>query len=254
VAWLGTTTLGVLLFALVFRGRGLVVEMPGELSVLVMRRSRRTRRSTATPDGADHDEPPTPANGPVDAGTHEGVGPLEFEAARRAIGSTARAPRRFTKRAAAGVDRRIIAYRSVRVSAGPDDLRTAELARLERRDEVEVIGEDGGSLQIRTPEGIEGWVPRVVLVGAPAEGRASRGQPGSGPGRAATELADATRTGCRRSSQRSDPALTERPTGRAGEDQPNGRDGPGERTRPRTPDPMTTPGSAKGRAGPGTIP
>jgi hypothetical protein len=171
VAWLGTTTLGVLLFALVFRGRGLVVEMPGELSVLVMRRSRRTRRSTATPDGADHDEPPTPANGPVDAGTHEGVGPLEFEAARRAIGSTARAPRRFTKRAAAGVDRRIIAYRSVRVSAGPDDLRTAELARLERRDEVEVIGEDGGSLQIRTPEGIEGWVPRVVLVGAPAEDR-----------------------------------------------------------------------------------
>ena len=64
-----------------------------------------------------------------------------------------------------------MAYQSVRVSAGPDDLRSAELTRPHRRDEVEVIGEEGGSLQVRLPDGIEGWVPRVVLVGPPADTR-----------------------------------------------------------------------------------
>jgi hypothetical protein len=168
MAWLGSTTLGVLLFALVFRGRGLAVEMPGELSVLVMRRGRRGRLIAQTPNGSSPDDGVLgPADGPSDAAPRGGVGPLEFEAARRRIGSTGREARRFAHKAAAGADRRLIAYKSVRVSAGADDLRTAELARLDRGDEVEVIGEDGGSLQIRTPDGVEGWVPRVVLVGPP---------------------------------------------------------------------------------------
>src|SRR5258706_353434 len=34
--WLATSTFGVLLFALVFSGRGLTVILPGELSVLIM--------------------------------------------------------------------------------------------------------------------------------------------------------------------------------------------------------------------------
>jgi hypothetical protein len=39
--------------------------------------------------------------------------------------------------------------------------------RLDRREEVDVIGAEAGYLQIRTPDGIVGWVPRVVLVGSP---------------------------------------------------------------------------------------
>jgi hypothetical protein len=171
-----TTTFGVLLFAAVFRGRGLAVELPGELSVLVMKRRRSSRGSPrgssgALPDSVDHAAAVVAA--PAGATT-----PTDFDEARRQIGATERPPRRFARPPAAGIDRRVIAYRSVRVSAGPDELRSAELTRLDRRDEVEVIGEEAGSLRIRTPDGVEGWVPRVVLVGAPpATGAAPVGEP-----------------------------------------------------------------------------
>jgi hypothetical protein len=169
VTWLGTSTLGVLLFALLFQGRGLVVELPGELSVLVMKRGRRVRRAVPAPDGARAFDPgPDAAARPGVAAPQGADAPIDFDAARGRIGSVAREPRRFARRATAGAERRRIGYRSVRVSAGPDDLRSTELARLDRGDEVEVIGAEAGSLRIRTPDGIEGWVPRVVLVGAPA--------------------------------------------------------------------------------------
>jgi hypothetical protein len=41
----------------------------------------------------------------------------------------------------------------------------AEIGRLDRGDEVEVLGEQDGMLQVRTPTGLLGWVPRVVIVG-----------------------------------------------------------------------------------------
>ena len=168
--WLVTTTFGVLLFAAVFRGRGLTVELPGELSVLVMKRRRTARgglggSNDGLPDGGvDHGS----AALVVEAAAGGASTPTDSDEARRQVGAKGRPPLRFARPPKAGVDRRVIAYRSVRVSAGPDELRTAELTRLDRRDEVEVIGEEGGSLRIRTPDGVEGWVPRVVLVGAPA--------------------------------------------------------------------------------------
>jgi hypothetical protein len=170
-----TTTFGVLLFAAVFRGRGFAVELPGELSVLVMTRRRTARgglygSNGALPDGGvDH----AAAALVVEGATGGTSRPTDVDEARRQIGTSGRPPRRFARPPAAGVDRRVIAYRSVRVSAGPDELRTAELTRLDRRDEVEVIGEEAGSLRIRTPDGVEGWVPRVVLVGAPPAERAA---------------------------------------------------------------------------------
>jgi SH3-like domain-containing protein len=51
------------------------------------------------------------------------------------------------------------------VSDGPDELTSNEVGRLDRGDEIEVIGEHEGALRIRTPSGLEGWVPRVVIVG-----------------------------------------------------------------------------------------
>jgi hypothetical protein len=58
----------------------------------------------------------------------------------------------------------VITYRHVRLSAGPDDVRYAELGRLERLDEVEILGEQSGYVQVRTPDGITGWVPRMVFL------------------------------------------------------------------------------------------
>lgn len=166
--WLATTTFGVLMFAVVFRGRGLAVELPGELSVLVMKRRRSTRGGLRGPNPAlPHGAAEAVVALAGEAATGEASAPTNFDDARRRAGTTQRPARRFARPPAAGADRRIIAYRSVRVSAGPDELRTAELTRLDRRDEVEVIGEEAGSLRIRTPDGVEGWVPRVVLVGAP---------------------------------------------------------------------------------------
>jgi SH3-like domain-containing protein len=63
------------------------------------------------------------------------------------------------------VERRTIGYRLVRMTEGPDDIRSREVGRLDRGDEVDVIGEHEGFLKVRTPSGLEGWVPRVVIIG-----------------------------------------------------------------------------------------
>ncbi|HXU86882.1 MAG TPA: SH3 domain-containing protein [Verrucomicrobiae bacterium] len=173
VAWFMTTTFGVVLFAALFQGRGLTVLLPGELSVLVMR--RRTVRGGAAGSAAGSSDGAPPDDGAghpvatvaVAAEPGRPAGTIESPPGRP-TGSAERQPRRFAKRPAAGVERRVIAYRSVRVSSAPDDIRSTEITRLDRRDEVEVIGEEAGFLRIRTPDGIEGWVPRVVLVGAPS--------------------------------------------------------------------------------------
>ncbi|MEO5940520.1 MAG: SH3 domain-containing protein, partial [Candidatus Limnocylindrales bacterium] len=165
VAWLLTTTVGVLLFAAVFEGRHLGVELPAELSVLVIKRWRAVRPVSRPEDRPYAVSEPTPAEPLAPAGTAPG----DVAIARPEVGPTVRAPLQFSAPPVGGAERRIVAYQSVRVSATPDDLRSAELTRLVRRDEVEVIGEAAGSLRIRTPDGIEGWVARVVLVGPPAD-------------------------------------------------------------------------------------
>jgi hypothetical protein len=64
-----------------------------------------------------------------------------------------------------GRERRTIGYRFVRVADRPDDAESLELCRLDRGDEVEITGEHEGYLRILTPDGVEGWVQRVVIVG-----------------------------------------------------------------------------------------
>jgi SH3-like domain-containing protein len=58
-----------------------------------------------------------------------------------------------------------VSYRWVRLSDGPDEATSAEVGRLDRGDEVEVIGEDAGALRVRTASGSEGWIPRFTIVG-----------------------------------------------------------------------------------------
>lgn len=74
-------------------------------------------------------------------------------------------PVRFDRPPRPGVERRTIAYRLVRVSDAPDEIRSQEVGRVDRGDEVEIVGEADGFLRIVTPWGVEGWVPRVVMIG-----------------------------------------------------------------------------------------
>ncbi|HEV8280503.1 MAG TPA: SH3 domain-containing protein [Candidatus Limnocylindrales bacterium] len=80
-------------------------------------------------------------------------------------GVVAREPLRFRAPARPGVERRAIAYRFIRVTDQPDDNTSAEVCRLDRGDEIEIIGEHDGFLQVRTPNGLQGWVQRMVIVG-----------------------------------------------------------------------------------------
>jgi hypothetical protein len=74
------------------------------------------------------------------------------------------AARTFTKPPAKGVDRATVRSRLVRFNAEPDDLRSAELGRLDRGDEIEIVGSFEGFLNVRVPDGTTGWIHRAAIV------------------------------------------------------------------------------------------
>ena len=78
-------------------------------------------------------------------------------------------PRVFDKPPAKDAERAKIGYRRVRISSRPDSVRSRELGRLDRGDEVEIVDSNEGFLQVRTPDGITGWIPRHTIIGAPAK-------------------------------------------------------------------------------------
>jgi hypothetical protein len=65
---------------------------------------------------------------------------------------------------ASGVERFRVAYIRVRLSSAPDDLRSTELGRLDRGDEVELVDSFEGYLLVRTPTGVTGWIRRNALA------------------------------------------------------------------------------------------
>ena len=82
-----------------------------------------------------------------------------------AAAKTAEQARKFGKPPAKGVQRYTVAYRHVRISETPDEYRSQELGRLDRGDEVELVDSFEGALQVRTPDGVVGWIPRQTIVG-----------------------------------------------------------------------------------------
>jgi hypothetical protein len=78
--------------------------------------------------------------------------------------SRTRPPLRFAGPPRGGVDRRVVSYQMVRLSDGPDDLRTAEVGRLDRGDEVEILESADGYVRVRTPDGLDGWVPGITVL------------------------------------------------------------------------------------------
>ena len=91
------------------------------------------------------------------------------ESSRLSMGMGAlvgRPPMRFSDPAATGVERRTVRYRLVRIGDGSDDVRSLELGRLDRGDEVEIVAWHEGHVQIRTPEGIVGWIASASILGS----------------------------------------------------------------------------------------
>jgi hypothetical protein len=76
----------------------------------------------------------------------------------------AAAPRKFDKPAAKDAQRTTVGYRQVRLSDAANDVGSRELGRLDRGDEVEILDSFEGFLQVRTPDGLTGWIPRQTIV------------------------------------------------------------------------------------------
>ena len=74
--------------------------------------------------------------------------------------------RKFGKPAPKGVERAMVGYRLVRISSEPDAVRSVELGRLDRGDEVEILESHEGFLRVRTPDDITGWILRHTIVSA----------------------------------------------------------------------------------------
>ena len=79
-------------------------------------------------------------------------------------GKDAPPPRKFDKPAAKDAQRTTVGYRQVRLSDAANDVGSRELARLDRGDEVEIVDSFEGFLQVRTPDGMTGWIPRQTIV------------------------------------------------------------------------------------------
>jgi hypothetical protein len=86
-----------------------------------------------------------------------------YAATKAAVAATSIA-RTFSRPPGKGVDRATIRSRLVRFNAEPDDLRSAELGRLDRGDEVEIVGSFEGFLNVRVPDGTTGWIRRAAIV------------------------------------------------------------------------------------------
>jgi Bacterial SH3 domain len=144
---------------------------------------RRRRRRDDDAVGARHVDPsPVPAPvvaEPMTAIVDEDLTPVDDDAplkevrkaSRRATAAATAAAvatsvRTFAKPPPKGVERAKVGYRRVRISSEPDAVRSVELGRLDRGDEVEILESHEGFLRVRTPDDITGWILRHTVVSA----------------------------------------------------------------------------------------
>jgi hypothetical protein len=166
-AWLGTTIGGVLLFLFLVRRRRedapslatFVLESPGPVAPPVI-------APIPVASAAD----PLAVVGPTkDPEPRRRSGGRKGSKPSGASGAGASA---FAKRPAKGVERVFVSYRGVQMGETPEDGRPM-VARLERGDEIEIIGSQEGYLNVRTPSGLTGWIPRGTVTGTPPSTQAT---------------------------------------------------------------------------------
>jgi len=76
-----------------------------------------------------------------------------------------REPMRFDGPPAKGIDRCRVVSRLVALRREPDELSWPHPDRLDVGDEVDVLRQEGTHCYVRTPHGLEGWVPGLTLSG-----------------------------------------------------------------------------------------
>jgi hypothetical protein len=186
VTWVLTTWLGVAVFAWTFRriqgDESSPLAAALAIGALVRGRSADEAALGGPPPAASALGGPAPAAsaasvafaGSGDPGSRESHASPPWRPAAAGTGqslashpsgSQSRPPLRFDAPGGADVDRRRITYRLVRLSDEPDNLRSEEILRLDRGDEVEILGEEAGFLHVRTPGGETGWIPRTAIIG-----------------------------------------------------------------------------------------
>ena len=168
-SWVASCVLGLLTFAFVLRRR---TDEASEERQLFMTSpfgsSLPAALDVGPPIGALSD---VPLEEPVDP---EATIPRwrrpSVQAARqsRSASATVSLPVRFATAPRPGDDRRVVGYRLVRVADSPDEVRSAELGRFDRGDEVEVLEAAREWTRVRGASGLEGWVlSQTILSSAP---------------------------------------------------------------------------------------
>jgi hypothetical protein len=166
-AWITTTTLGILVFAWTLRRpqRADGSPLAGALSMVAVAGAGFWRDAPERREGAGS-EPPSEGSGadPADSLLPFGAGAARLTG-NRPTGWQSRPALRFESAPARDAVRRRITYRLVRLSDGPDDLRSKEIMRLDRGDEIEILGQEGNFLRVLTPTGEIGWIPGLSIIG-----------------------------------------------------------------------------------------
>jgi hypothetical protein len=167
--WVTTTTLGLFLFAWMMRRPHREDESPfaAALSMVAAANETFRREFTGPSNGAGQAEPSSASETASTADSWlAALGPDTSRlSGNRPTGWQSRPPLHFDLPPAKDTVRRQITYRLVRLSDGPDDLRSKELLRLDRGDEIEILGQEGSYLQVRTPTGAIGWIPHLSIIG-----------------------------------------------------------------------------------------
>lgn len=160
-AWVTTTMFGVMVFAWVLRRPQREADSPLAAALSLVATERASRRDAAAEESIAAarmsstevaDAAPMP------------IGPALGPTGNRPTGGQARPPLRFDKGPARDAERRKVTYRLVRLSEGPDDFRSREIMRLDRGDEIDIIGQEGSFLHVRTPTGEIGWIPSDSII------------------------------------------------------------------------------------------
>lgn len=164
-AWVSSTLLGLAVFAWVLRRPqgDQASPLAGALSMVAQARGLGRTADGGAAEATDM--PGSQAGADVSLSSAAIVETAPLASATRLTAMQTRPPLTFAAGPGRDVVRRNITYRLVRVSDAPDDLRSRELFRLDRGDEVEILGQESGFLQVRTPTGIVGWIRSASVIG-----------------------------------------------------------------------------------------
>jgi hypothetical protein len=162
VMWVTTMILGVLIFAWILRRPQQEADHPLAAALTLMADDRPIRAHPAR-DAAAALVARASALA-LERGGWETDPNANRSTSNRPVSWQSRPALLFDAAPARDAVRRQITYRLVRLSEGPDDFVSREIIRLDRGDEIEIVGQQGSFLQVRTPSGEVGWIPSDSLI------------------------------------------------------------------------------------------